>query len=88
MLHSESTRGLLEEYPSEPSPSSREQPTLHSAGMEQKSYPFNVYKATLFSDRPRNSEPWSSDMDDTRAGTPSPNYPTTPMGGHFSFRQI
>ncbi|GFU23374.1 hypothetical protein TNCV_2369161 [Trichonephila clavipes] len=23
-------------------------------------------------------EPWSSDVDDTRAGTPSPNYHTTP----------
>ncbi|GFY35220.1 hypothetical protein TNCV_5045941 [Trichonephila clavipes] len=40
---------------------------------------FNV---TLFSytrafgDGPRNFEPWSSDEDDTRAGTPSPNYHT------------
>ncbi|GFW82354.1 hypothetical protein TNCV_3818351 [Trichonephila clavipes] len=29
-----------------------------------------------FGDRPRNFEPWSSDEDDTRAGTPSPNYHT------------
>ncbi|GFW80913.1 hypothetical protein TNCV_3779932 [Trichonephila clavipes] len=41
-----------------------------------------------FGDRPRNFEPWSSDVDDTRAGTPSPNDHTTPMGGRFSSRQI
>ncbi|GFW50133.1 hypothetical protein TNCV_4695511 [Trichonephila clavipes] len=33
-----------------------------------------------FVDRPRNFEPWSSDVDDTSAGTPSPNYHTTPTG--------
>ncbi|GFW01466.1 hypothetical protein TNCV_5031161 [Trichonephila clavipes] len=34
-----------------------------------------------FGDGPRNFEPWSSDVDDTLAGTPSPNYHTTPTGG-------
>ncbi|GFW93748.1 hypothetical protein TNCV_4542751 [Trichonephila clavipes] len=29
-----------------------------------------------FGDGPRNFEPWSSDVDDTSAGTPSPNYHT------------
>ncbi|GFW99062.1 hypothetical protein TNCV_3008321 [Trichonephila clavipes] len=34
-----------------------------------------------FGDGPRNFEPWSSDVDDTSAGTPSPNYHITPTGG-------
>ncbi|GFY15766.1 hypothetical protein TNCV_1284111 [Trichonephila clavipes] len=37
---------------------------------------------------PRNFEPWSSDVDDTCAGTPSPNYHTTGTGRRFSSRQI
>ncbi|GFX44753.1 hypothetical protein TNCV_1802341 [Trichonephila clavipes] len=41
-----------------------------------------------FGDGPRNFEPWSWDVDDTLAGTPSPNYHTTPTGGRFSSRQI
>ncbi|GFX39610.1 hypothetical protein TNCV_2103541 [Trichonephila clavipes] len=41
-----------------------------------------------FGDGPRNFEPWSSDEDDTRVGTPSPNYHTSPMGGRLSSRQI
>ncbi|GFT16504.1 hypothetical protein TNCV_281371 [Trichonephila clavipes] len=41
-----------------------------------------------FGDGPRNFEPWSNDVDDTRAGTLSSNYHTTPMGGRFSSRQI
>ncbi|GFS97862.1 ATP-dependent DNA helicase [Trichonephila clavipes] len=41
-----------------------------------------------FGDGPRNLEPWSSDVDDIRAVTPSPNYHTTPTGGRFSSRQI
>ncbi|GFW76981.1 hypothetical protein TNCV_2593611 [Trichonephila clavipes] len=41
-----------------------------------------------FGDGPRNFEPWSNDVDDTLAGTPSPNYHTTPTGGRFSSRQI
>ncbi|GFW14059.1 hypothetical protein TNCV_3546481 [Trichonephila clavipes] len=41
-----------------------------------------------FGDGPRNFEPWSSDVDDTLAVTPSPNYHTTPTGGRFSSRQI
>ncbi|GFW71649.1 hypothetical protein TNCV_2548621 [Trichonephila clavipes] len=41
-----------------------------------------------FGDGPRNSEPWSSDVDDTGAGTPSSNYHTTPTGGRFSSWQI
>ncbi|GFX08037.1 hypothetical protein TNCV_1237171 [Trichonephila clavipes] len=44
--------------------------------------------ARAFGDGPRNFEPWSSDVDDTRAGTPSFNYHTTPTGGRFSSRQI
>ncbi|GFV95827.1 hypothetical protein TNCV_1728771 [Trichonephila clavipes] len=41
-----------------------------------------------FGDGPRNFEPWSSDVDDTLARTPSPNYHTTPTRGRFSSRQI
>ncbi|GFV89735.1 hypothetical protein TNCV_827271 [Trichonephila clavipes] len=41
-----------------------------------------------FGDGPRNFEPWLSDVDDTLAGTPSPNYHTTPTGGRFSSRQV
>ncbi|GFS85111.1 hypothetical protein TNCV_4222881 [Trichonephila clavipes] len=41
-----------------------------------------------FGNGPLNFEPWSSDVDDTSVGTPSPNYPTIPMGGRFSSRQI
>ncbi|GFW21664.1 hypothetical protein TNCV_4281791 [Trichonephila clavipes] len=41
-----------------------------------------------FGDGPRNFEPWSSDVDDTWAGIPVPNYHTTPTGGRFSSRQI
>ncbi|GFU75707.1 putative DD41D transposase [Trichonephila clavipes] len=48
---------------------------------------FKIY-TRAFGDGPRNFEPWSSDVDDTLAGTPSPNYRTTPTGGHFSSRQI
>ncbi|GFX66930.1 hypothetical protein TNCV_999691 [Trichonephila clavipes] len=39
-----------------------------------------------FGDGPRNFEPWSSDVDDTLAGTPSPNYHTTQAVGRFSSR--
>ncbi|GFS93183.1 hypothetical protein TNCV_1051861 [Trichonephila clavipes] len=35
-----------------------------------------------FGNRPHNFEPWSSDEDNTRVGTPSPNYHTTPTGGY------
>ncbi|GBM83398.1 hypothetical protein AVEN_242132-1 [Araneus ventricosus] len=38
----------------------------------------------LFRDGPRNFEPRSDDEDDTRAGTPSPNFRATPMGGHLA----
>ncbi|GFV55454.1 uncharacterized protein TNCV_3776411 [Trichonephila clavipes] len=41
-----------------------------------------------FGDGPRNFEPWSSDVEDTRGGTPSPSYHTTPTGGRFGSRQI
>ncbi|GBM56653.1 hypothetical protein AVEN_123136-1 [Araneus ventricosus] len=34
----------------------------------------------LFWDGPRNSEPRSDDEDNTSAGTPSPNFHTTPTG--------
>ncbi|GFX08553.1 hypothetical protein TNCV_4170521 [Trichonephila clavipes] len=41
-----------------------------------------------FGDGRRNFEPWSSDVDYTRADTPSLNYHTTPPGIRFSSRQI
>ncbi|GFW75312.1 hypothetical protein TNCV_4189661 [Trichonephila clavipes] len=53
----------------------------------------NIYD-TLFSCSrafgyiPRNFEPWLSDEDDTRVGTPYPKFLTTPTGGLLSFRQI
>ncbi|GFT97688.1 hypothetical protein TNCV_275331 [Trichonephila clavipes] len=40
-----------------------------------------------FGDRPRNLDPWSSDADDTCAGTP-PLLTSTPAGGRLSSRQI
>ncbi|GFV93684.1 hypothetical protein TNCV_365851 [Trichonephila clavipes] len=40
-----------------------------------------------FGDGSRNFEPWSSDVDDTYADPPSPNYHTTPKGERFSSRQ-
>ncbi|GFU70052.1 hypothetical protein TNCV_274711 [Trichonephila clavipes] len=40
-----------------------------------------------FGDRPRNLEPWSSDEDDTCAGT-LPILTTTPAGGRMSSPQI
>ncbi|GFU65442.1 hypothetical protein TNCV_633651 [Trichonephila clavipes] len=49
----------------------------------------DLYKpcyTTAFGDGPRNFEPWSSDLHDTRAGTPSPNCHTTPTGGRVSSR--
>ncbi|GFU44259.1 hypothetical protein TNCV_2152051 [Trichonephila clavipes] len=33
---------------------------------------------------PRNFEPWSSDVDDTGAGTPPSTHHTTPTGGRFA----
>ncbi|GFV37236.1 hypothetical protein TNCV_2278101 [Trichonephila clavipes] len=44
--------------------------------------------ARAFGYGPRNFKPWSSDKDDTRAGTPSPNYHTTPTRRRSSSRQI
>ncbi|GFW96635.1 uncharacterized protein TNCV_2846921 [Trichonephila clavipes] len=41
-----------------------------------------------FGDGPRNFEPWSRDVDDTSAGTSSPNSHTISTGGRFSSRQI
>ncbi|GBL76517.1 hypothetical protein AVEN_48812-1 [Araneus ventricosus] len=38
----------------------------------------------LFWDGPRNFEPRSDDEDDTRAGTPSPNFHATPTGGRLA----
>ncbi|GFU26091.1 hypothetical protein TNCV_5105481 [Trichonephila clavipes] len=49
---------------------------------------FGLGYTRAFGNGPRNFEPWSSDMDDTCPGTPSPNYHTTPTGGRFSSRQI
>ncbi|GFU60732.1 hypothetical protein TNCV_2754821 [Trichonephila clavipes] len=37
---------------------------------------------------PRNFEPWSSHENAPELPHPSPNYPTSPTGGHLSFRQI
>ncbi|GFX15600.1 uncharacterized protein TNCV_2130881 [Trichonephila clavipes] len=48
-----------------------------TANDSRKSSPLPYTRA--FGNGPRNFEPWSSDVDDTRAGTPpSPNYHTTP----------
>ncbi|GFW81521.1 hypothetical protein TNCV_2881991 [Trichonephila clavipes] len=44
------------------------------------SEPLQVSYTRAFDDGPRNFELWSSDVDDTCAGTPSPNYHTTPTG--------
>ncbi|GFU78465.1 hypothetical protein TNCV_2300771 [Trichonephila clavipes] len=41
-----------------------------------------------FDDGPRNFELCPNDVDDTRAGNPTPNYHTTPTGGRFSSQQI
>ncbi|GFY09673.1 hypothetical protein TNCV_381671 [Trichonephila clavipes] len=38
----------------------------------------DVCYTRAFGNGPRNFEPWSSDVDDTRADTPSPNYHTSP----------
>ncbi|GFU66085.1 hypothetical protein TNCV_4480311 [Trichonephila clavipes] len=42
------------------------------------SRPITCY-TRAFGDGPRNFEPWSSDVDDTSAGTLSPNCHTTPQ---------
>ncbi|GFX44096.1 hypothetical protein TNCV_4118921 [Trichonephila clavipes] len=47
-------------------------------GVGKLTFEFFVCYTRAFGDGPRNFEPWSSDVDDTRAGTPSPNYHTTP----------
>ncbi|GFU37363.1 hypothetical protein TNCV_4273411 [Trichonephila clavipes] len=53
-----------------------------------KNYTISVLICTrAFGDEPRNFEPWPSGVDDIRAGTPSPNYHTTPTGGRLSSRQ-
>ncbi|GFT41868.1 hypothetical protein TNCV_1667231 [Trichonephila clavipes] len=54
----------------------------------QKQNGVSVTNTRAFDDGPRHFEPWSSDVDDTGAGTPSPNYHTTPTGGRLSSRQI
>ncbi|GFX01108.1 hypothetical protein TNCV_4580741 [Trichonephila clavipes] len=48
---------------------------------EDQSLSVNYTRA--FGDGPRNFEPWSSDVDDTSAGIPSPNYHTTPTGSQL-----
>ncbi|GFX58379.1 hypothetical protein TNCV_306691 [Trichonephila clavipes] len=60
---------------------------LNSNARRKKDLLKNDY-TRAFGDGPRNFEPWSSDVDDTLAGTPSPNSHTTPTGGRFSSRQI
>ncbi|GFU77408.1 ATP-binding cassette sub-family A member 1 [Trichonephila clavipes] len=45
----------------------------------------STFYMRAFGDGPCNFEPWSSDEDHTRAGTPSPNYHTTPTGGCAKF---
>ncbi|GBM83546.1 hypothetical protein AVEN_272014-1 [Araneus ventricosus] len=42
----------------------------------------------LFWDGPRNFEPRSYDGDDTRAGSPSPNFRTIPTGGHLALTDL
>ncbi|GFY34134.1 hypothetical protein TNCV_2504371 [Trichonephila clavipes] len=47
-------------------------------GLEAKETVAELLSYTrAFGNGPRNFEPWSSDVDDTLAGTPSPNYHTT-----------
>ncbi|GFT85097.1 hypothetical protein TNCV_791301 [Trichonephila clavipes] len=41
-----------------------------------------------FGEEPTNFEAWTSEEDDTRAGTSSPNFHTTPTRGRLSSRQI
>ncbi|GFX73022.1 hypothetical protein TNCV_1704241 [Trichonephila clavipes] len=48
---------------------------------------FHPIYTRAFGDRPRNLDSWSSDADDTCAGTP-PLLTTTPAGGRLSSRQI
>ncbi|GFW29296.1 hypothetical protein TNCV_742381 [Trichonephila clavipes] len=56
-----------------------------SEGVNINVSPFRITRA--FGDGPRNSEPWSSDKDDTCAGTPSPTT-TTPTRGRLRSRWI
>ncbi|GFT94584.1 hypothetical protein TNCV_3266811 [Trichonephila clavipes] len=53
-----------------------------------RSIGFVRFYTRAFDDGLRNFEPRLSDEGDTRAGTPSSNYHTTPTGGHLSSRQI
>ncbi|GFV39921.1 hypothetical protein TNCV_1808331 [Trichonephila clavipes] len=41
-----------------------------------------------FGDRPSNFEPWSNDEDGSRAGTPSPNFHTTSLGGCLNLNRF
>ncbi|GBL81637.1 hypothetical protein AVEN_93428-1 [Araneus ventricosus] len=65
----------------------------------KNSHPRNIWKSLVFLvtltspfeatrgrfwNGPRNFEPRSDDEDDIRAGTPFPNFRTTPTGGHLT----
>ncbi|GFU97098.1 hypothetical protein TNCV_3347441 [Trichonephila clavipes] len=58
--------------------------TLRGSFMARRKPHVLTLGQSVFGDRPRNFEPWSSDEDDTWADTPSPNFHTTPTGRHWS----
>ncbi|GFX06385.1 hypothetical protein TNCV_2939131 [Trichonephila clavipes] len=53
------------------------------SGVVWKTCALTAHSKTLraVDDEPPGFEPWSNSEDDTRAGSSSPNYPTTPTGG-------
>ncbi|GFV01076.1 hypothetical protein TNCV_1009971 [Trichonephila clavipes] len=70
--------------------------TLKSLGLPEtelcqdhlQCFSLSLDNTKVFGDGPPNFEPWSSDEDDTGAGTSFPNNPTPPMGGRLSSRQL
>ncbi|GFX44685.1 hypothetical protein TNCV_2427691 [Trichonephila clavipes] len=51
--------------------------TMHRSPLTEKSAVSITSYTRAFGDGPRNFEPWSRDLDETRAGTRSPNYHTS-----------
>ncbi|GFX31825.1 hypothetical protein TNCV_171581 [Trichonephila clavipes] len=62
--------------------------TMAKPGLTARKVLLCICNMRAFGDGPCNFEPWSSVVDDTGAGTSSPNYHTTPTGGRFCSRQI
>ncbi|GFY11628.1 hypothetical protein TNCV_4230971 [Trichonephila clavipes] len=52
--------------------------------MESLDLIFTHFKRAFGLEGPRQSGPWSSEEDDILAGTPSPNFLTTPTGGRLN----